>query len=300
MTSRAKLLIGPAGWDYEDWRGIVYPAKRPQGFRPLPCLANWFNLVEINSTYYHIPSVQRAASWCEQVREHENFQFTAKLWQGFTHDGVYTDNDIAAFRAFADRLASEGRLACLLAQFPWSFKHNPGNLEYLERLLRHFAELPLALEIRHDSWLKDDNVLQLCAERSIAFCNIDQPQLNRCLKPSNHLTAPVAYVRLHGRNAANWFNENASVASRYDYLYQDEELAEWAARLQSIIEKAAKVIVVANNHFRGKAVANALELRGKFEKLDLRLPASLIQTYPELARLPGVTAEQDERQLELF
>ena len=300
MSSSTTMLIGPAGWEYDDWQGIVYPLKRPKGFRPLPYLGRWFNLVEVNSSYYHIPPAARAKSWCAQVAHLPAFQFTAKLWRGFTHEGTYTQGDVAAFCAFAEQLAAEERLGCLLMQFPWSFKQNAENVAYLEKLAGHFAHLPLALEVRHDSWLQENAALHFCADRAIAFCNIDQPPLNRCLRPSNHVTAPFAYVRLHGRNSANWFNEQASVAARYDYLYQDQELSEWAGRLRGLIEKAAKIFVVANNHFRGKAVANALELRERLEPLKLRLPGSLTREYPQLARLPGVSSEKDEQQLELF
>ena len=300
MKQAGKLYVGPAGWDYLDWQGVVYPPGRPRGFDPLTQLSAWFNLVEINTSFYHIPPERHAQSWCARVRDAADFLFTAKLWRGFTHDGNWERRDVDAFRAFAQALADGGRLGCVLLQFPQSFGRGAESEARLARLVELFAGFPLALEVRHDSWLEGGAVLDWCAARGVAFCNIDQPALPRCIPPTAHATADFAYVRLHGRNAANWFAEDANAAARYDYLYRHDELNPWARRLRELIDRVGKVMAVANNHFRGQAVANALELRGALEEREVLLPGTLAAAYPQLLRVRGVKAEPEARQLELF
>jgi uncharacterized protein YecE (DUF72 family) len=186
-------------------------------------------------------------------------------------------------------------------QFPWSFKRSSDSLQYLDSLYDEFKAFPLCLEVRHDSWLQDNTILDFCRERNIAFCNIDQPVLMHCIAPTAHATALFAYVRLHGRNIENWFNDKADATSRYDYLYKYDELNEWARRMRQLLNQCARVYAVTNNHARGQAVANGIELRSALEPLQVKVPASLAREYPQLLKSPGVKREEDdEQQLELF
>jgi len=283
VAGKLKTYIGPAGWSYDDWKGIVYPARPERGFRPLAYLARYFNTVEINSSFYRIPSPPQCEKWIGEIDRREDFLFTVKLWQDFTH--VRDNMDVPALNQWhsaMEPLRRARRLGAVLVQFPWSFKQTRQNARYLETLTMALAPDPLAVEMRHDSW-NNEEFLGWLRERGYAFCNIDQPQLRRCLPPTEHVTAPLAYVRLHGRNAENWFREEAAVTERYKYLYSKEELTDWAARLRRLIQKAEKVFVITNNHTEGRAVANALQIQAMLSDRKVLVPPSLIRQYPVLA-----------------
>ena len=126
--------IGPAGWSYKDWAGIVYPAKPPKGFDPAAYLAQFFDTIEINSSFYGPPAASTVRGWVERVSINPNFRFTAKLWRGFRHERNATQQDEAAVKEGLDLFTASGRLGALLLQFPWSFKFTPENREYLAGL----------------------------------------------------------------------------------------------------------------------------------------------------------------------
>jgi len=184
-------------------------------------------------------------------------------------------------------LAADKRLGALLIQFPNSFKNTPENRDYLDGLLRKFSEYPRVVEIRHSSW-NDEAILRYFAEKGVSLCNIDQPLLGKAIRPSEHVTAPVAYVRLHGRNYEQWF-EHEKPHDRYNYLYTEPELAKWAGRIRKIEEKAETTFVVANNHFQGKAAVNGLQLKHQLTGRKVKGPAVLVEHYPQLKEISDVT-----------
>jgi uncharacterized protein YecE (DUF72 family) len=288
-----KLYIGTAGWSYADWNGIVYPDGRSKGFHPLRWLAQWFNCVEINSSFYHPPQAKHAVSWVKLVDDIEDFQFAAKLWERFTHhrDSWPTSHEIAQYQEGIAPLVASGRLGALLVQFPWSFRRTPENRVWLGRIAECFEGYPLVVEVRHESW-NTPEVFDGLHARAIAFCNIDQPIFQDSIAPSDHVTAPLGYVRFHGRNKANWFKEGVSQNERYDYLYSEEELKPWLGLIQSMQGKAKNVYVVTNNHFHGQAVANALEIQAALGGGRFQLPEHLLAAYPRLREL-GQAGNQD-------
>jgi uncharacterized protein YecE (DUF72 family) len=282
----AKYYIGTAGWSYEDWEGIVYPEPRPRGFHPLAFLAEYVNLIEINSTFYRPASAAMALSWVRRVEAFPEFLFALKLHQVFTHKrSGFTAKDVDDFRTCAALLASRDRLAAVLIQFPWSFGNTSGNMEYLARLFGVFSEFPLALEVRHASW--DVPVLyRLLEEKKVAYCNIDQPLFNNSIKPSAVSTTPdFAYVRLHGRNTEDWFREGAGRDDRYNYFYAQDELQDWIDRIKSLGMKSGKVFVITNNHYRGQAMANALQIKNMITGQKLDIPELLVRKYPVLEEI---------------
>jgi uncharacterized protein YecE (DUF72 family) len=255
------VRIGPAGWSYADWKGVVYPDPTPTGFRPLEFLTQFFDTVEINSTFYRPPSADQARGWVRQASGNSQLKFAAKLWQRFTHErGSWpSEEDILTYRSGVDPLATAGKLGAILVQFPWSFRRTPENRRWLARIIETFADYPLAVEVRHTSW-DDPAFYEGLRERGVAYCNIDQPALRDCLGPSDVVTAPIAYVRLHGRNSENWFRDNIPSYERYNYRYSMEELEPWTKRIRTISELAQETYVVTNNHYRGQAIVNALEI----------------------------------------
>ncbi len=284
MTRR--IFVGTAGWSYEDWDGIVYPAPRPRGFHPLPFLARSIDLVEINSTFYRPATAAMAQSWVQKVAAFREFLFAVKLHQAFTHaqeDPAPGAADL--FKRGIEPLVAAGRLAALLVQFPWSFLNTPENRGRLETLFDLFAEYPLALEVRHSSW-DNDEVRDELRRRQVALCNIDQPVIGKSLGPSSVTTdRRFAYVRLHGRNYQNWFREGAGRDARYDYLYSKDELSEWVQRIRDLAASSDRVYVITNNHYRGQALANALQLKNMATGEKLEIPEGLLRQYPLLEEI---------------
>jgi|Deesub1362A_J573_1020465.scaffolds.fasta_scaffold00152_22 uncharacterized protein YecE (DUF72 family) len=280
------LYFGPAGWSYKDWEGIVYPQPKPSSFHPLNYLPQFFDIIEINSTFYRPPSVKVSLSWVKRIASFPRFQLSVKLHQVFSHErGNFTQADIDQFKLGLEPLRAHERLAALLIQFPWSFTYTRINFDYLVSLIKHFSDYPLAVEVRHVSWHKR-SFFQMLHDYGVAFCNIDQPLLPNSLPPTAYATTQeMAYVRLHGRNTRDWFRQEASRDERYNYLYSPSELAEWVEKIKILKEKAGKVIVITNNHYRGQAVVNALQIKHILTGEKFPLPPSLVNHYPQLTEL---------------
>jgi len=283
MTRMARYYFGPAGWSYEDWKGIVYPPRPRAGFHPLPFLARFVNFVEVNSTFYRPPTSTLTLSWVKKIDPASDFLFAVKLHQMFTHvRRDFTLKDADAFKEGIEPLLAAGRLAALLLQFPWSYANTPAHRDYLGGLFKLFAGYPLALEVRHASW-EDPEVVDYLREAKVAFCNIDQPVIGASLRPTAIVTNPAfAYVRLHGRNYADWFREGAGRDARYNYLYAKDELAEWVGRIKDLAGSSERIFVVTNNHYRGQALANALQIKNMVTGEKLDLPLDLVKQYPLL------------------
>ncbi|MBW3628318.1 MAG: DUF72 domain-containing protein [Gemmatimonadetes bacterium] len=279
------IRYGPAGWDYADWKGIVYPDPKPKGFDPLEYLAGYFDTIEVNSTFYRPAAPTSAESWLRRVGHNPNFRFTAKLWKRFTHERkeAWTADEVAQVRAGLDPMLEAGRLGALLLQFPWSFRRNDESREWLDDLARTFTDFPLVVEVRHASW-NEPAFFRALADRGIGFVNIDQPVFKDSIRPTAHVTAATGYVRVHGRNYQDWWREKAAPHERYDYLYSADELEPWAARAGEIAEDPAteEVFIVTNNHYQGKAVTNALMLQSMVEKKPVPAPEPLFERYGKI------------------
>jgi uncharacterized protein YecE (DUF72 family) len=287
------VRVGPAGWSYPDWQGRVYPrAGGARSASGLELLARHFGAVEVNTTYYRLPTPELALGWLRKSAANPAFRLTAKLWKGFTHERELRPSDVAAFRRGLAPLRDADRLGAILVQLPWSFKYDNCNRRYLMSLLRSFADLPRAVELRHRSWDRPE-VLAGLAEEGVGFCNIDQPLFVGSLGPTAHVTAEVGYVRLHGRNRDDWFRPEAGRDERYHYLYTRDELRPWVDRIRTIADRARRVFVITNNHFRGNAVVNALELQHLLAGDRPCLPRQWLEAFPQLAELgPGTGPAQ--------
>lgn len=293
--TQARVRIGTAGWDYKDWWGPVYPKPKPRGFDPLVFLARYFDTIEVNNTFYRPLSAKVADQWAERTRDLPDFRFTAKLWRRFTHERkeAWTRDEVQQVREGFAPLLQSGRLGAVLIQFPWSFRNDEKEREWLGDLVKAFAALPLVLEVRHASWNVPE-FYEWLVERSVGFVNVDQPLFKNSIAPSARTTSPVGYVRVHGRNYQDWFRKQAGRDERYDYLYSPEELKPWAERVKTLAgsQRAKEVYVVTNNHFAGKAAANAVMLRSMIERKKASAPARLIQTY-EASLTPFARADDE-------
>jgi len=290
------IRVGPAGWSYPDWAGYVYPSRRTKGFHEASYLAEFFDTIEINTSFYQPLRLDHATQWIDRVVANPRFVFTAKLWQRFTH---VVPNDVAhcavsalpsataederAVRAGFDPLHKAGKLGAVLLQFPFSLHRTPETVAHLAALLKRFGDYPLVVEVRHASWNHPDT-FALLREHRAGFCNIDQPIIGRSLEPSESATSPVGYVRLHGRRYDTWFTDDATIPTheRYNYLYSPEELGPWAGRIRKVAENARDTFVVTNNHYQGKAVVNALQLISILKRSKVKVPEPLRAHYPEL------------------
>jgi len=289
----AEIHIGPAGWSYDDWRGCVYPQGAPSRFDQLAYLKDFYNTIEINSTFYHPPGPKTAESWVRRVDDNRDFIFTAKLWKHFTHEPRTLDGKaIEQVKESFQPLNDSGRLGAVLCQFPWSFKGDKANARYLKNLFEAFSEYRLVLEVRHASWDKPD-VYEWLREQGVAFCNIDQPVIGRSLDKTEEVTSQIGYFRLHGQNRENWFSEDTSVEERYNYLYDAEELEPWAKAVERLAPGLSRVFIIFNNHYQGQAPANALEMMARLSGDEVDVPDPLLKAFP---RLEKMSKGEDEKE----
>ena len=288
------VFIGTSGWNYPSgrgtWNGIFYPARDRRGkdFDELEFYAERFNTVEVNSTFYGQPRANVSRSWV--TRTPKGFEFSVKLYQKFTHPVMTRDKtpvsrkDIDAFKSGIEPLAAAGRLGALLAQFPARFKDTPDAREYLEWLLRTFREHPVTVELRHKSWSDDANyVFDLLNAHGAAWTQIDEPKfrfsIRQDLLPN---VKTFYYLRLHGRNAQQWWAHGTS-EDRYNYFYTEDELKPLAESVKKARAQVKKAYAYLNNHFAAQSVADATVLRHLLdEPVTAAMPAELVERYPVL------------------
>jgi uncharacterized protein YecE (DUF72 family) len=310
------VRIGTSGWNYPSgngrWNGLFYPATRSKkagtaGFDELRFYAEHFDTVEVNSTFYGQPRADVTAGWA--ARTPPGFEFSLKLYQKFTHPRMFreaalksapgsegalldllaqvTRSDIDDFRAGIDPLASAGKLGALLAQFPPSFKDSPTSREYLSQLLRVFAEYGVAVELRHRSWSDAfADTLSLLKGFNAAWVQIDEPKFQFSIR-QNYLPNITGfyYMRLHGRNVAQWW-QHAKSEDRYNYLYSATELQEFADTAGAAKALVKKAYLYTNNHFAAKSVVNAVMLKAQLgEPIEGEYPPELVERYPEIKDL---------------
>src|SRR5271157_108287 len=296
MNEQPRIYVGTAGWSYKDWEGIVYPAQIKKSQHPVEYLAHYVDVIEINTSFYGHIKPEWGKLWCRKARAvNPEFLFTAKLNKAFTHSPIAvvestssetiraTPEDERLAREGLESIALEDMLGAVLAQFPISFKNTNANRDYLDVVIDKFKQFPLVVEVRHNSWT-NEGTLRYFTDKGVAFCNIDQPRLGKAVGPTEHVTAPLAYVRLHGRNYEQWFDSD-SRNDRYNYLYTRPELEKWKARIDTIASKAQKTFVVTNNHFEGQAAVNALQLKNMLSGGTVKVPPTLRSRYWELSEI---------------
>ena len=278
--SHLSSYVGTAGWSYPDWEGIVYSSSEARARQSLTALSRLVDLIEIYVTFYQPVTTAMTSTWLQTVLSRPHFRFNAKAPSLLTHERrKFPDQGLV--RSFLNSLRPiiEGeRFGAILFQFPWSFRRTPENRSYLGRLMDLFHHMPCCIEMRHDSW-NHEGFFEGLKEREIAFCNIDQPLLQHCLEPSARVTGPFAYVRLHGRNTRQWFDQETDRDGRYNYLYSKDELKDWMERIFSMQKEAKEIYVVTNNHYQGKSVVNALDIQQALGMPPRRIPETLRFLY---------------------
>jgi uncharacterized protein YecE (DUF72 family) len=289
------IRVGPAGWSYPDWDGKVYPFSKPHGFHALSYLARYFDCIEVNSTFYAMPHREHAERWIQLVADRTAFRFTIKLNRDFTHAPMDSANDwdekAHRFSLGIEPIVRAKRLMCLLVQFPISFLFGKSEVRRLGRLRALFSDVPLALEVRHNSWFTPP-ALDTLRGLSYSLAYIDLPAAWNHPPQWHTPTGAIGYLRLHGQNREQWFRHDADRNRKYDHLYTTAELAPLASKAQRLATVHDEVVVITNNHFEGKAVANAIELRALLEGEPVRAPPELIDAYPHLRAVARAEGQQ--------
>jgi uncharacterized protein YecE (DUF72 family) len=292
------LHIGPAGWSYDDSKGIVYPDAGGK-FDVLGYVSQFYNTLEVNVSFYRFVTKRMSDSWVRRVADPEHFLFTYKLNQRFTHSRAerYSPQEVREFKDGLAPAVEAGMLGALLAQFPWSFRYDDEAVGYLKRIKYDFGEYPVAVEVRHRTWEQPDAAAEL-RDLGLNLCMVDQPPMASNMRPLDVTTGPIAYVRLHGRNAAKWFADDIEPWERYDYFYPPEQLAEVARHVRKVAESADRIFVIANNHYKGQGAANALQLRHMLTEELVDVPPTMAKQYPDLAKIakppPAPTREEGQ------
>lgn len=281
--TKAKIFIGPAGWSYADWVGPVYPQGKKVD--ELLTIARYFNCIELNSSFYRVPSRYLVSRWADRLEGTRDFKFTVKVWQRFTHEMKGSREEAESFVHVFDPLLERGRVGAFLLQFPWSFSNEPDKRSFLETLAGWFRGWTTAVELRHASWNVPE-ALSFLSASGLSLCNIDQPVIGKSMPPTEAATNPhLGYIRLHGRNYHDWFRKDAGRDARYDYLYRQSELEEWKGRAERLAREVEELYIITNNHYRGQALVNAFQVRSLLEAQRQDIPDALVAAYPVLGEI---------------
>lgn len=250
------IYIGTSGFSYDDWVGPSYPPNLSKNDW-LAFYAQEFNTLEINYTYYRMPTARTLAGMARKVPD--GFLFTLKTPQEMTHS---RDAAAALFLQFIEALRpliEQKKFGAVLAQFPSSFHSTRENVDYLKHFRDRLPDLPIVVEFRNAQWL-NDKTFAFLREHKLGFCCVDEPRLKGLLPPMAEATSQVAYVRFHGRNAAKWW-QHEQAYEHYNYTYSKAELEEWTPRIRKLDQLAETVFVFANNHYRAQGIDTARQLR---------------------------------------
>jgi uncharacterized protein YecE (DUF72 family) len=276
MPSPLSLRVGPSGWEYPGWKGVIYPAGQPGRVHPLAYLSHYFDVVEIESTFRRPLRPEVSRLWLAQVSRNPRFQFTAVLGRRFTHERSLDPAEAAQFKQGLWPLLEAGRLGGLLLQFSWAFRFTAENREFLIQLRRAFHEFPMAVEMRHASWMAEEALGTLIDYR-LGFANIDQPEQASAMPPSALVTSSIGYVRLHGRDRGYWQREFESAPGLDDYLYSPAELSLWKQRIEHVRDHARTTFVILANPAAGKSVVNGLQMAALLQpEMDAQTPCRAV------------------------
>jgi len=248
----SKIYIGTSGYSYKDWEKEFYPV----GFKPTGYLnfySEYFDTVEINSTFYSIPNPFLFLSM--EKKTPDKFLFSVKAHKSITHERISDKQVHESILKSIEPLIKAKKMGVILFQFPYSFYCNTDNIDYITSLKENFKEVDIVIEFRNSSWL-NNKVLKILRELNIGFCNVDEPKLPHLMPRTALATSNIFYLRFHGRNSSKWWNYSQQF-ERYDYMYSQDELKEWVPKIIEISKETEKTLIYFNNHYKAKAVKSA-------------------------------------------
>ncbi|MFQ6035520.1 MAG: DUF72 domain-containing protein [Sedimentisphaerales bacterium] len=276
------VYIGIAGWSYPDWKGIVYTQPK---LDQLEYVSRFVDCVEINSTFYRPPFEKTTKSWLNRTAKQKDFFFTAKLHREFTHEGKINTEMVKQFHKGFQPFLETDKLKHLLVQFRYDFTDSYQSRQHLTKIVENFADaFNLAVEVRHKSWQKPE-ALNFLQELGVSVCNLDYPTSGNSFDMQHCTVGPTGYFRLHGRNVEKWFSKEAGRDETYNYYYSNAELAQIKKRIDRLAEAFEYLTVIANNHYHGAELANALELKALLTSQKQPVPEGLLRVYPNLASI---------------
>ncbi len=247
------VWIGTSGYSYPDWVGEFYPSGTRSN-KMLAYYCRFFPLVELNFTFYRPPTRDMLARLA--ANGPDGFQFLVKLPRSLSHEQSRTD--LPAFRLAVKELQQRKQLMGLLCQLPQSTHFERKTQKWLEMLGGELADFRLAVEFRHRSWWRED-LSDWMAANHLDLVAVDVPDLPKLFPRGWVQSSRRAYVRLHSRNAENWYHGDKE---RYDYSYSDAELLEWVESVEMAArERTEEVLLLFNNCYRGQAITNATRMR---------------------------------------
>ena len=275
----SRISVGIAGWSYQDWQGPVYPRGTKDKLR---FIARYVDVIEINSTFYRPPDTRNVESWVRRTEDLPDLLFTAKVHQDITHRGRIEAPTVAAFRTGFESMLKEGRLRHLLAQFRYDFADTPKTRDHVRHIRDALGDLTnLTLELRHNSW-QAPSALHYLDSLGVSVANLDYPLARNSFNLRHCTVGKDAYFRLHGRNTKAWFSKAAGRDETYNYRYSGKELDDIVDRAVEIARMSRTLTLVANNHFQGKEVMNALQIKSMISGDKVSAPSTLVAAYPEL------------------
>jgi uncharacterized protein YecE (DUF72 family) len=276
-----QIYIGIAGWSYPDWKGIVYTSSK---IDQLEYISGFVDCLEVNSTFYRPPFEKTTKSWLQKTSKRPDFFFTAKLHRSFTHEGRIDAEIVKHFHKGFGPFLEAGKLKHLLVQFRYDFDDTSRNRRHLTKIVENFSEsFNLAVEVRHKSWQMPD-ALQFLEGLGVSVCNLDYPTTWNSFDMQQCTVGKNGYFRMHGRNAEKWFSK-AGRDETYDYYYNEDELTQIKQRVDELARAFETLTVIANNHYRGAELANALELKVLISGRKQPVPEGLLRAYPNLERI---------------
>ncbi len=304
----AQYYVGTASFTEAGLMGTFYP----EGMKPaerLSFYARHFNVVEIDSSFYGLPSERNSYLYAE--RTPKDFRIHFKAFGMLTRhpvDVARLGQALAAHlpRDFADRRVSDpppdmldkafqmfssalmplklaGKLGVVLFQYPPYFAKNEDNMGYILECKERLPEMRLAIEFRHGSWLREDeadDTLAFLRENDLPYVCVDEPEFESgaTVPPVAEATSSLAYVRFHGRNTDTWFKKGITVSERFDYLYSEDELREWVPRIGRLGETADEIHLLFNNCRRTYPVQNARDIAKMIGALKDKDPIKLVES----------------------
>ena len=240
--SSLPIRLGCAGWSYKEWIGPLYDPDKSM----LQQYSAVFDTVEIDSSFYKFPDKGTILGMARYTPR--GFVFSAKMNKKFTHElrlklDERTQSDLDSFCELLDPVLAQDKMACILIQLPPSLKRNDRLLEgFLAALPRRYS---YSVEFRHPSWL-DPSTYAILGKYNVAYCVVDEP----LLPPEVHVTSDLGYIRWHGRGERLW----------YDYRYTTSQLTDWLPKIEEVCANTKQTIGIFNNHFRGHAPENCIQM----------------------------------------
>src|SRR6266849_3667895 len=291
-----KIYIGMGGWELHPFNKYFYPPKQKKGFRKLEYYSQFFDMVEINATFYNTSlAPAHAKQWMEDVSANKEFMFTVKLFQGFTHSFDATPDDYASVCKLLDALAAENKLGGVLLQFPYTFSYLPERCKYLTQLSKAFHRYPLFVEVRHNSW-NSPRMYNFFQENKLHLVNVDLPPVKQHMPLTSLAWNGASYFRMMGRNTKTWNNPwrreadgRHIVSDRYLYQYKERELARLLSLIEQLKNSSEATYVVFHNDPEANSLINGFQLRHLVRhKQRVLVPQNLIRLHPQLK---GISSE---------